>query len=165
MNLRIGQGFDVHAFDRAEVGDQSNASITLGGVAIPSNWSLIAHSDGDVLVHSLIDAILGAINAGDIGAHFPDDDVQYKNANSLDLLQNIYKLMSSEGYFFMNMDATIILEKPKLNKYIDKMKENIAETLNCSKNILSIKATTSEGIGFVGRQEGIACLCSILLDK
>ena len=156
--MRVGSGFDIHRFEDGEY-------LTLGGVKIPFSKALQAHSDGDVLVHSLIDAILGAINAGDIGAHFPDDDVQYKNANSLDLLQNIYKLMSSEGYFLMNMDATIILEKPKLNKYIDKMKENIAETLNCSKNILSIKATTSEGIGFVGRQEGIACLCSILLDK
>lgn len=156
--MRVGSGFDIHRFEDGEY-------LTLGGVKIPFSKGLQAHSDGDVLVHSLIDAILGAINAGDIGAHFPDDDVQYKNANSLDLLQNIYKLMSSEGYFLMNMDATIILEKPKLSKYIDKMKENIAETLNCSKNILSIKATTSEGIGFVGRQEGIACLCSILLDK
>ena len=156
--MRVGSGFDIHRFEYGEY-------LTLGGVKIPFSKGLQAHSDGDVLVHSLIDAILGAINAGDIGAHFPDDDVQYKNANSLDLLQNIYKLMSSEGYFLMNMDATIILEKPKLSKYIDKMKENIAETLNCSKNILSIKATTSEGIGFVGRQEGIACLCSILLDK
>ena len=156
--MRVGSGFDIHRFEDGEY-------LTLGGVKIPFSKGLQAHSDGDVLVHSLIDAILGAINAGDIGAHFPDDDVQYKNANSLDLLQNIYKLMSSEGYFLMNMDATIILEKPKLNKYIDKMKENIAETLNCSKNILSIKATTSEGIGFVGRQEGIACFCSILLDK
>ena len=156
--MRVGSGFDVHRFEDGEY-------LTLGGVKIPFSKGLQAHSDGDVLVHSLIDAILGAINAGDIGAHFPDDDVQYKNANSLDLLQNIYKLMSSEGYFLMNMDATIILEKPKLSKYIDKMKGNIAETLSCSKDILSIKATTSEGIGFVGRQEGIACLCSILLDK
>ena len=156
--MRVGSGFDIHRFEDGEY-------LTLGGVKIPFSKGLQAHSDGDVLVHSLIDAILGAINAGDIGAHFPDDDVQYKNANSLDLLQNIYKLMSSEGYFLLNMDATIILEKPKLNKYIDKMKENIAETLSCSKDILSIKATTSEGIGFVGRQEGIACLCSILLDK
>ena len=156
--MRVGSGFDIHRFEYGEY-------LTLGGVKIPFSKGLQAHSDGDVLVHSLIDAILGAINAGDIGAHFPDDDVQYKNANSLDLLQNIYKLMSSEGYFLMNLDATIILEKPKLSKYIDKMKENIAETLSCSKDILSIKATTSEGIGFVGRQEGIACLCSILLDK
>ena len=156
--MRVGSGFDIHRFEYGEY-------LTLGGVKIPFIKGLQAHSDGDVLVHSLIDAILGAINAGDIGAHFPDDDVQYKNANSLDLLQNICKLMSSEGYFLMNMDATIILEKPKLSKYIDKMKENIAETLSCSKDILSIKATTSEGIGFVGRQEGIACLCSILLDK
>lgn len=156
--MRVGSGFDIHRFEDGEY-------LTIGGVKIPFSKGLQAHSDGDVLVHSLIDAILGAINAGDIGAHFPDDDVQYKNANSLDLLQNIYKLMSSEGYFLLNMDATIILEKPKLNKYIDKMKENIAETLSCSKDILSIKATTSEGIGFVGRQEGIACLCSILLDK
>ena len=156
--MRVGSGFDIHRFEDGEY-------LTLGGVKIPFSKGLQAHSDGDVLVHSLIDAILGAINAGDIGAHFPDDDVQYKNANSLDLLQNIYKLMSSEGYFLMNMDATIILEKPKLSKHIDKMKENIAETLSCSKDILSIKATTSEGIGFVGRQEGIACLCSILLDK
>ena len=156
--MRVGSGFDIHRFEDGQY-------LTLGGVKIPFSKGLRAHSDGDVLVHSLIDAILGAINAGDIGAHFPDDDVQYKNANSLDLLQNIYKLMSSEGYFLMNMDATIILEKPKLSKYIDKMKENIAETLSCSKDILSIKATTSEGIGFVGRQEGIACLCSILLDK
>ncbi len=156
--MRVGSGFDIHRFEDGEY-------LTLGGVKIPFSKGLQAHSDGDVLVHSLIDAILGAINAGDIGTHFPDDDVQYKNANSLDLLQNIYKLMSSEGYFLMNMDATIILEKPKLSKYIDKMKENIAETLSCSKDILSIKATTSEGIGFVGRQEGIACLCSILLDK
>ena len=156
--MRVGSGFDIHRFEDGEY-------LTLGGIKIPFSKALQAHSDGDVLVHSLIDAILGAINAGDIGAHFPDDDVQYKNANSLDLLQNIYKLMSSKGYFLMNMDATIILEKPKLSKYIDKMKENIAETLSCSKDILSIKATTSEGIGFVGRQEGIACLCSILLDK
>ena len=156
--MRVGSGFDIHRFEDGEY-------LILGGVKIPFSKALQAHSDGDVLVHSLIDAILGAINAGDIGAHFPDDDVQHKNANSLDLLQNIYKLMSFEGYFLMNMDATIILEKPKLSKYIHKMKENIAETLNCSTDILSIKATTSESIGFVGRQEGIACLCSILLDK
>ena len=143
--MRVGSGFDIHRFEDGEY-------LTLGGVKIPFSKGLQAHSDGDVLVHSLIDAILGAINAGDIGAHFPDDDVQYKNANSLDLLQNIYKLMSSEGYFLMNMDATIILEKPKLSKYIDKMKENIAETLSCSKDILSIKATTSEGIGFVANK-------------
>ena len=109
--MRVGSGFDIHRFEDGEY-------LTLGGVKIPFSKALRAHSDGDVLVHSLIDAILGAINAGDIGAHFPDDDVQYKNANSLDLLQNIYKLMSSEGYFLMNMDATIILEKPKLSKYI-----------------------------------------------
>ena len=129
--MRVGSGFDIHRFEDGEY-------LTLGGVKIPFSKALRAHSDGDVLVHSLIDAILGAINAGDIGAHFPDDDVQYKNANSLDLLQNIYKLMSSKGYFLMNMDATIILEKPKLNKYIDEMKENIAETLSCSKDFLSI---------------------------
>ena len=156
--MRVGSGFDIHRFEDGEY-------LTLGGVKIPFSKALQAHSDGDVLVHSLIDAILGAINAGDIGAHFPDDDVQYKNANSLDLLQNIYKLMSSKGYFLMNMDATIILEKPKLSKYIDQMKENIAKTKSSTKDILSIKATTSERIGFVGRQEGIACLCSILLDK
>ena len=98
-----GSGFDIHRFEYGEY-------LTLGGVKIPFSKGLQAHSDGDVLVHSLIDAILGAINAGDIGAHFPDDDVQYKNANSLDLLQNIYKLMSSEGYFLMNMEDKKILK-------------------------------------------------------
>ena len=156
--MRVGNGFDIHSF---EAGTQ----ITLGGVIIPFSRGIRAHSDGDVLVHALIDGILGAINAGDIGKHFPDDDEKYKDVNSLRLLTYVKTLMSSAEFSLVNMDATIILEKPKLSSYLDQMKRNIASVLGCSTDILSIKATTSERIGFVGRQEGIACLCSVLVDK
>lgn len=156
--MRVGNGFDIHSF---EAGTQ----ITLGGVIIPFSRGIRAHSDGDVLVHALIDGILGAINAGDIGKHFPDDDEKYKDVNSLHLLTHVKTLMSSAEFSLVNMDATIILEKPKLISYLDQMKRNIASVLGCSTDILSIKATTSERIGFVGRQEGIACLCSVLVDK
>ena len=117
--MRVGNGFDIHSF---EAGTQ----IALGGVTIPFNRGIRAHSDGDVLLHALIDGILGAINAGDIGKHFPDDDEKYKDADSLDLLRHVETLMSSARFSLVNMDATIILEKPKLSSYLDKMKRNIA---------------------------------------
>ena len=165
MNLRIGQGFDVHAFDRAEVGDQSNASITLGGVAIPSNWSLIAHSDGDVLLHALCDALLGALALGYIGHHFPDSDQKWKNADSRELLRQVFLLVAEEGYSLMNTDMTIVAQSPKMAPYITMMRENIAADLNVELDQVSVKATTTEYLGFTGREEGIACFASVLLSK
>ena len=154
--MRIGQGYDVHAFG-------AGSSLTIGGVVIPFDRTLVAHSDGDVLIHALMDAILGALGLGDIGHHFPDKDPQYKGCSSRELLQQIHKLTIAKGYQMGNADITLIAEAPKMAPHLESMKDNLAQSLQCSSNQLNIKATTTEGLGFIGRGEGIACYAVVLL--
>lgn len=154
--MRIGQGYDVHAFGEG-------TSLTIGGIEIPFNRALVAHSDGDVLIHALMDAILGALALGDIGHHFPDTDPQYKGCSSRDLLQQIHKLMTTKGYQLGNADITLVAEAPKMAPYLQSMIDNLAQDLQCSTNQLNIKATTTEALGFTGRGEGIACYAVVLL--
>ena len=148
--MRVGHGYDVHAFGEGE-------ALILGGVSIPFERAFIAHSDGDVLTHALIDAILGALGLGDIGRHFPDTDSQYKNSDSLQLLQVVVQMMCSKGYSLGNADLTIIAQRPKMSPYVKSMCKNLASVLGCESEKINIKATTSEGLGFTGREEGIAC--------
>lgn len=154
--MRIGQGYDVHAFGEG-------SSLTIGGVVIPFDRTLVAHSDGDVLIHALMDGILGALGLGDIGHHFPDTDPQYKGCSSRELLQQIHKLMIAKGYQLGNADITLVAEAPKMALHFESMKDNLAQSLQCSSNQLNIKATTTEGLGFIGRGEGIACYAVVLL--
>lgn len=156
--MRIGQGFDVHAF---EPGDH----VVLGGVRIPHNRGLRAHSDGDVLLHALTDALLGAVALGDIGQHFPDTDPRYKDADSRVLLRDAYALVREKGYLLGNADMTVVAEQPKLAAWTKAMRENIAEDLDLALDCISIKATTSERLGFCGREEGIAAQAVVLLEK
>ena len=147
--MRIGHGYDVH---KLVIGRK----LILGGVEIENDTGLLGHSDADVLVHAIMDSLLGAAALGDIGKHFPDSDIKYKNANSLELLQKVCELINKNNYKIQNIDATIIAQKPKLSPYILKMKENIATACQISISQVSIKATTEENLGFTGRREGIA---------
>lgn len=156
--MRVGQGFDVHAFGS---GDQ----IIVGGVRIPFDRGLIAHSDGDVLIHALCDALLGASALGDIGLHFPDSDPRYCNADSRGLLRQVTSLVAEKGYCLLNADMTVIAQAPKISPYINAMLANLAQDLNCDPSHLNIKATTTEKLGFVGRGEGISCQAVVLLDS
>lgn len=155
--MRIGQGVDVHAFG---VGDK----IVIGGVVIPYSQGLVAHSDGDVLLHALCDALLGAAALGDIGHHFPDTDAAYKNANSRELLKMVNAKIKHAGYTLVNADLTIIAQAPKMAPYILAMRNNIAQDLNTSIDNINVKATTSEKLGFTGRKEGITALASVLVS-
>ena len=159
MNFRVGLGFDIHELI---VG----TTIKLAGVSIPSKKMIKAHSDGDIIYHSLADAILGALSKGDIGMHFPDSDLKNKNLDSAKILSHAHSLMINNKYIINNIDITLILEEPKINKYKDNMSQNISSLLHCNSNLINIKATTSENIGFVGRGEGIAChaIVSIISD-
>jgi len=156
--MRIGHGFDVHAFTEGD-------HIVLGGVRIPHKYTFEAHSDGDVLLHALCDAFLGAISAGDIGRHFPDDDPKYKNIDSCILLKNVYEKVLAAGYLLENADITVIAQAPKLQNHIDEMCEKIASQLDVDKNLINVKATTTEGLGFTGREEGIAVNAIVLLKR
>lgn len=156
--LRIGQGLDVHAF---EAGD----FVTLAGIKIPHNQGLKAHSDGDVVLHALSDALLGALALGDIGQHFPDTDPTYKGADSRVLLRAVYQLILAQGYELINADITIACERPKLAPHNLAMRENIALDLDSKLDHISVKATTTEKLGFTGRQEGIFASAIVLLQK
>ena len=160
--LRIGSGFDVHRFASQL---QENTSIILAGVEIPHTHSLEAHSDGDVLSHALCDALLGALALGDIGQHFPDSDPQFHNISSLLLLQHSYQLLAEQGWQLQNADITIIAEKPLMSPYQQQMRQSLADTLGLSIDQFSIKATTSEGLGFTGRGEGIAVQAIVLIEQ
>jgi 2-C-methyl-D-erythritol 2,4-cyclodiphosphate synthase len=161
-NLRIGNGIDVHRF--SEQADDANA-ITLGGVSIPHDYCLLAHSDGDVLIHALIDAILGALALGDIGQHFPDTDARYKNISSLALLKDVRAMMLNKSWKLVNADMTLVAQAPKLSPYILLIRESLSAELEVASDQVSVKATTSEGLGFTGRQEGIAAYATVLLEK
>jgi 2-C-methyl-D-erythritol 2,4-cyclodiphosphate synthase len=163
MNIRIGQGYDVHAFAPLDTTD--NTSVVLGGVKIPFEKSLLAHSDGDVLIHALCDAMLGALALGDIGKHFPDTDSRYQNISSRTLLEHVVALLAEHNYSLSNADMTIVAERPKMANHILPMRENIAADAGISIDAISVKATTTELLGFTGREEGIACYATVLLCR
>lgn len=156
--IRIGQGFDVHKFG-------SGDKIVIGGVVIPFDRGLVAHSDGDVLLHALCDALLGAAALGDIGHHFPDNDPQYSNADSRGLLRLVYAKLRATGYVLANADMTIIAQAPKMAPHIESMRAAIAEDLNVAVDQINVKATTTERLGFCGREEGISALATVLLSS
>ncbi len=156
--MRIGSGFDVHRFD-------AGGKLYLGGVLIPFENGLIGHSDADVVIHAVIDALLGSIAAADIGAHFPDTDPEFKDISSIELLKKTKKIIEDEGFFIENIDITAILEEPKIANYRQEMRENIAGTLCIEVERVSVKATTTEGLGFTGRGEGVAAQCVALVDE
>jgi 2-C-methyl-D-erythritol 2,4-cyclodiphosphate synthase len=155
--VRIGQGFDVHAFE-------AGRRLVLGGVEVPHTHGLKAHSDGDVLLHALCDALLGAAALGDIGKHFPDTDAAYLGADSRKLLRQVYAEFESHGFMLVNADMTLIAQVPRLAPHTDAMRNNIAEDLQVAVDRISVKATTTEYLGFTGRKEGIAALAVVLVD-
>jgi len=154
----IGFGYDIHKLAPGE-------SLILGGVHFPdAPLGTIAHSDGDVVLHAIMDALLGALALGDIGKHFPDTDPQHKNANSMDLLKKVGAMLKEKNAHITNIDSTIVLERPKLRDHIDAMRKNIADALDLNIECVSVKATTSEKIGFVGREEGVAAYAVCQVD-
>ncbi|WKY49265.1 2-C-methyl-D-erythritol 2,4-cyclodiphosphate synthase [Eubacteriaceae bacterium ES3] len=156
--MRVGTGYDVHRL-------VENRALILGGVRIEHQLGLLGHSDADVLVHAIMDALLGALALGDIGKHFPDTDPKYKNCDSLLLLEQVGELVGAQGYIINNIDSTIIAQAPKLKPYIDEMVINIENCLGLTTNRVSVKATTEEGLGFSGREEGIAANAVVSLLK
>lgn len=158
MPFRVGFGFDVHRLE-------TNIPFTLGGVTIPSEKGMVAHSDGDVLLHAICDALLGAANLGDIGKHFPDHSIEFKDISSILLLQKTMELIRQKGYKISNIDSTVVVEKPKLAAYIPKMQKTIASSIAIHEDQISIKATTNEKLGFIGKEDGIAAYAVVLLEK
>ncbi len=156
--LRIGQGYDVHRLVEGR-------KLIIGGVEIPHSLGLLGHSDADVLLHAVSDALLGAAAMGDIGKHFPDTDEKYSGADSLVLLKEVANIIGEKGYRTVNVDATIIAQKPKMAPYIEKMRGNIASALGVEAEFVSVKATTEEGLGFTGTEQGIAALAVCLIEK
>ncbi len=156
--IRIGNGYDVHAFTNGDY-------ITLGGVKIPHDKAFLAHSDGDVLIHALVDALAGALALGDIGQFFPDNDLKYENIDSRILLRHIYALIIKKHYRLVNCDCTIVAQSPKMSSHIETMRKNLATDLRSDNNQISVKATTTETLGFTGREEGIAVYATVLLEK
>jgi len=155
-DVRIGNGFDVHAL-------VAGRRLVLGGVVIPHERGLEGHSDADVLLHAVSDAILGALALGDIGAHFPDSDARWKDADSRVLLRHVASLATAQGYRVGNLDVTVIAQAPKVAPYVAAMRANLAADLGCDPGCVSVKATTTERLGFTGRGEGIAAIASVLL--
>lgn len=156
--MRIGQGFDVHAFGPGD-------HVVLGGVRVPHVQGVVAHSDGDVAIHALCDAILGALALGDIGKHFPPSDARWRDADSRVFLRHCAALLRERGYALGNADLTIICEKPKVGPHAEAMRALLAEDLDCGIDDISIKATTTETLGFTGRGEGIAAMAVVLIDR
>lgn len=156
--MRVGIGYDVHKLS-------VKRRLVLGGVDIPHAKGLLGHSDADVLVHAIMDAILGAAAMGDIGMHFPDSDQSFKDSDSLMLLDRVMQKVRNAGYSIVNVDSVIMAEKPKIAPFIQQMRTNLAKRFQCDPNQVSIKATTTESLGFVGREEGIAAQAVVLIDK
>ncbi|MCL2562733.1 MAG: 2-C-methyl-D-erythritol 2,4-cyclodiphosphate synthase [Oscillospiraceae bacterium] len=156
--MRIGHGYDVHRFG-------AERALVIGGVEIPHDRGLVGHSDADVLVHALMDAMLGALAMGDIGQHFPDTDERYKGIRSIDLLRHVAGLMDGAGFALGNLDATVVAQAPKLAPYIPEMRQILAETLGASVGLVNVKATTEEGLGFTGDGSGIAAHAVVLLRE
>ena len=157
-SMRIGQGFDVHRFGEGD-------HLIIGGVQIPYSQAMVAHSDGDVLLHAICDALLGAVAAGDIGQHFPDTDEKWRGVNSRELLKSCYGLVQKAGFKLVNLDACVIAQAPKMAPYIPQMRANIAIDLDSTIEQVNIKATTTEQLGFTGRGEGIAAQVSLLVQS
>ena len=155
---RIGQSIDIHQL-------VSGRKLILGGVEIEHELGLLGHSDADVLCHAIIESIIGALGLGDIGKHFSDTDDQYKGISSLILLEKTYKMMNEKGYEISNLDAIILIERPKMAPYIQKMKENISSILKCDSANVNIKATRGEKLGFVGQEQGVVSQCVVMLKK
>lgn len=156
--IRIGQGFDVHGFEEGSV-------VVLGGVNIPFDKGLKAHSDGDVLIHALCDALLGAAALGDIGRHFPDHDPRYQDVSSLELLREVMTMLVADNWRLGNADITVIAEAPKITPHVDAMVNQLIQVMVCQREQLNIKATTTEKLGFTGRGEGIACQAVVLIER
>ena len=156
--FRIGQGYDVHRYAK-------DRDLILGGIKIPFELGLSGHSDADVLTHAVMDALVGALALGDIGKFFPDTDPKYKNADSILLLREILDVVSAKGYKIVNIDATVVAQKPKLRDYIDKIRENLAQEIHTDIENISVKATTEENLGFTGSMEGMKSYCVVLLSK
>ena len=157
-NFRIGHGYDVHKLVEGR-------ELVLGGVKIEHTLGLLGHSDADVLLHAITDAVIGAMGLGDIGKHFPDTDAQYKGISSMILLSHAYSLLSERGYNVVNVDATVIAQRPKLLPHIEEMRTNIAIALNIDSDFVNVKATTEERLGFTGREEGISAHAVVLIEK
>lgn len=157
-DLRVGHGYDVHRF-------AENRKLIIGGVDIDFELGLLGHSDADVLLHAISDALLGAAGLGDIGKHFPDTDAEYKNIDSRILLRRVTELIKNEGYTVSNIDCTIVAQKPKLAPHIQNMKQNIAEDLSIDEGRVNVKATTEEGLGFTGEMKGISAHAVALIVK
>ncbi|NLO70665.1 MAG: 2-C-methyl-D-erythritol 2,4-cyclodiphosphate synthase [Porphyromonadaceae bacterium] len=158
MKIRVGFGYDVHVF-------APNRELWLGGIKIDYHLGLLGHSDADVLIHALCDALLGAANLRDIGFHFPDNAAEYKNIDSKILLKDVMKLIREKGYEFGNADCTIVAEQPKLKPHIFTIQQKLAEVMSVSADDISVKATTNEKMGFVGREEGLVAYVVVLLEK
>jgi len=158
MSIRVGLGFDTHQFEQGR-------DLILGGVKIEHHQGLKGHSDADVLCHAITDALLGALALGDIGTHFPDDDPAYKNADSIEMLKKVNSLIKKEGYSIVNIDSVVIAEKPKLMPYIGRIQVKIADSLGLNHDQVSVKATTSEKMGYIGREEGINSQAIVLIQK
>ena len=156
--IRIGNGYDVHVLTEGR-------KLVLGGVEIPHTKGVLGHSDGDVLVHAVMDAMLGALALGDIGKHFPDTDMKYENIDSTILLKRVKELIAERGYKIINLDSIIVLQKPKVKPYIEAMRKRIAEVLEIDVEQVSIKATTEEKLGFTGDESGVKSYCVVLLEK
>lgn len=156
--MRVGMGYDVHKLVK-------DRDLILGGVKIPHERGLLGHSDADVLIHAIMDALLGGAALGDIGKHFPDTDSKYKGASSIELLKEVKNLLAKEMYFIENIDATVIAQKPKLAPYIPEMVKNIAQALRIKENQINIKATTEEGLGFTGTGKGISAQAICMLNS
>lgn len=156
--LRIGNGYDVHRLVEGR-------KLILGGIEIPHTKGVLGHSDGDVLIHSIMDGILGALALGDIGQHFPDTDMKYEGIDSMLLLKHVRCLMEERDYEIINLDSIVVAQRPKLKPYIENMRERIAEVLGLEKGQVSVKATTEEKLGFTGEEEGIKSYCVVLLKR
>jgi 2-C-methyl-D-erythritol 2,4-cyclodiphosphate synthase len=158
MNIRIGQGIDFHQLE-------TGLDLWLGGIKIPSEKGCVAHSDGDVLLHAICDALLGAAGLRDIGHYFPDSDNKYKNIDSKILLKETFDLIKQKGYIINNIDSTVCLEKPKISSFIQEMKSTISAIIETNPEDVAVKATTAEKMGFIGREEGIVAIAIVLLSK
>lgn len=158
MNIRVGQGVDVHQL-------QEGYDLWLGGIKIPHSKGAVGHSDADVLIHAICDAILGAANLRDIGYHFPDTSAEFKGIDSKILLRRVTDLLHEKGWKVGNVDATLVLEQPKIKSYIEKMQETLAPLMNIEPDAVSIKATTNETMGYVGRQEGVLAYATVLISR
>lgn len=156
--LRVGQGYDVHAYTTGDF-------VTLGGEKIPHTHGVRAHSDGDVLLHAICDALLGAAGLGDIGMHFPDTDAHWRGADSRVFVRHVRALLGDRGYRVVNVDATVVAEAPRLGRHREAMRANIAADLGIGVEKVNVKATTSEGMGFIGHREGLACQAVVLIER